>query len=63
MEKEYDESHLIDVLVKMVGYAMDCSNEEKRSYLRDLANTGLFHDAIGKVLEITNDKVLVTEDY
>ena len=55
MEKKYDESHLIEVLVKMVEYAMDCSNEEKRSYLKNLANTGLFHDAIGKVL--------VTEDY
>ena len=63
MEKKYDESHLIEVLVKMVEYAMDCSNEEKRSYLKNLENTGLFQDAIGKVLEITNDKVLVTEDY
>ena len=63
MKKKYDESHLIELLVKMVGYAMDCTSEEKRSYLKDLANTGLFHDAIGKVLEITNDKVLVTEEY
>lgn len=63
MKKKYDESHLIEVLVKMVGYAMDCSNEEKRIYLKDLANTGLFHDAIGKVLEIKDGNVLVTEEY
>lgn len=63
MEKKYDESHLVEVLVKMVGYAMNCSNEEKHSYLKDLANTGLFHDAIGKVVEIANDKVIVTEEY
>lgn len=63
MEKKYDESHLIEVLVKMVGYAMNCSNGEKRSYLKDLANTGLFHDAIGKVLEMKDGNVLVTEEY
>lgn len=61
--KTYTEDDLVKILADMLGYAMNCNKEERWAYLKELSSCGLFHDAIGKVLDVTEDKVEITEEY
>lgn len=38
-------------------------NESIHDYFRDIVETGLFHDACGKVFEDNGDSVIVTTEY
>ena len=39
------------------------STENTDDYLMEFAKTGLFHDAIGKVIQTTFGKIVITTDY
>ena len=50
------------ILETMASYIAPLSNEEKTNYLIELADTGLFHDAIGKVIE-KNESIITINEY
>lgn len=54
---------LEQVLETTLSYLTSCSQEEKYSYLREFAQTGLFHDAIGKLVTIDADCVTIETEY
>ena len=41
----------------------DCLEEEYPTYWKEIVSTGLFHDAVGKVVEAPDEYVRVTIDY
>lgn len=64
----YNVENLGDILIEMGEYLQENQNQgyeiEFSGYIFDLlTNTGLFHDACGKVIEKDNDKVVVSTDY
>lgn len=63
MAKEvYTEKEIEVVLTIMQYYLGSCSKEERCNYLIELSNTGLFHDAIGKVIS-NNVEVIIDTEY
>lgn len=55
---------LPDILVEMAHYLIqDCRKDEYPTYWKEIVSTGLFHDAEGKVVEVTDDYVRVSIDY
>ncbi len=63
MEKIYTDDCLIDILNEMISYAQECHAQERMDYLRELAQVGLFHNAIGKVTEINDTEIKVITEY
>lgn len=64
MKKTYREVNLEDILTDMVMYVNVITNQEERmNYLKELAQTGLFHNAIGKVVGIKDSEINVVEEY
>lgn len=64
MKVTYTDDCLYDILVDMVSYVQSCQEPtERMAYLKEIAQTGLFHDAIGKVVEINENEVVVVEEY
>lgn len=72
MEFKYTKENLCELFSACVDYAIYAIGEEKTAYLKELAkcdewetfvNSGVFHDAIGKVIEWDNESVLVITDY
>ena len=67
MKRVYTPADLTAILQQMMEYAEASSEGDKEFYLVGLASCGLFHDAIGKVVEIedSNEKTEITvlEEY
>lgn len=64
MKITYTDDCLVDILVDMVSYVQSCQEPtERMAYLKEIAQTGLFHDAIGKVIEVTEKEIVVTIEY
>lgn len=76
MIKEYKAKEINDVISAMVDYASSCDdNNQKTAYILNLMeqpypelwfkiiNSGLFHDAIGKVINLSETNVVVSTDY
>lgn len=52
------------VLQEMAEYVKNCEDCEKANYLVELSATGLFHDVMGKVVEVTDfNEVIVETEY
>ena len=49
------------VLQECANYAESVENADE--YLIEIAKTGLFHDAIGKVIQSSNEEIVVITDY
>lgn len=58
--EQYTQEQLAEILREMASYVESCQDY---SYFQEIVNTGLFHDAIGKVLENFGDEVNVSTDY
>ncbi len=63
MDKSIKSTDLIQILRDCISYLSDCSEIDKEQYLKEFAKTGLFHDAIGNVIEIKDDIILIEEEY
>lgn len=62
--KKYTTKNLPTILRMMADYCEECESEnESTEYFNEIAKTGLFHDAIGKITEVKDGVVSVTEDY
>lgn len=59
----YTEQDLPSILIEMASYIQDCDEEQKLGYLKELSQSGLFHDAIGKVERISEIDIQVVEEY
>ena len=44
-------------------FPQDCFYEERNNYLQELARTGLWHNAIGKVVNNDNESISVLTEY
>ena len=52
------------VLQEMAEYINSCEDCEKEYYLVNLSKSALFYDAMGKVIEVTdNNEVIVETEY
>ena len=58
-----DETKLTSILKSMTTYLESLDAEDKVDYLHELATTGLFHDAVGKVLATERNKIKITIEY
>lgn len=61
--KAYAHTDLEDILRQMIDYLEDQQDEERESYLKDLAYCGLFHDAIGEIEKIEDGSITVLLEY
>ena len=68
MEKKYTKENICELFSACVDYAIYAIGEEKTAYLKELAkcyewatfvNSNIFHDAIGEVVEWSDESVLV----
>lgn len=55
--------NLEQILETTLSYLSSCTIEEKYNYLREFAQTGLFHDAIGKLVMIDADSITIETEY
>jgi len=58
--KKIENKQLASVLREMADYV---ESSEDNSYFREIAKTGLFSDAMGKIVIVTDDHALVVTDY
>ena len=65
MEIKYNPTELPALLAEMASYATECiaNGNDCKDYFAELAQTGLFHDAIGKVIDNDGNEIVVTTDY
>lgn len=64
MRQTIIKEELYFVLQEMAEYVKNCEDCEKANYLVELSTTGLFHDAMGEVVEVTeNNEVIVETEY
>ena len=60
----YKAEALAVILREMADYLTDnCNQSEYAGYFQEIVQTGLFHDAIGKPVEISENSVTVITDY
>lgn len=59
----YKAKDLKDILIIMQSYIESANNEDKNAYLQELSMTGIFHDAIGKVVDKTTSDIIVNTEY
>ena len=60
----YRSEKLADFLREMADYLSDsCTKDEYPDYFQDIVETGLFHDAMGKPIAVTEDSVIVCTEY
>ena len=59
----YNIEDLSFVLRVMASYLDGCTESETQGYFQEIVNTGLFHDAMGKVVSQSESEVVVTTDY
>lgn len=58
-----DSTELVQVLNECISYVKGLSENEIRDYFAEFAESGLFHDAVGKVWERDYYEVKVTTNY
>lgn len=63
MKKKYSVGSLEVILGEMASYVQSLTIEETTNYFKEIIQSGLFHDAIGKVVEINENEVVVVEEY
>ena len=63
MEKICSIGSLEVILEEMLSYVQSLTIEERTNYFKEITQSGLFHDAIGKVVEIKENEVVVVEQY
>ena len=64
MRQTIIKEELYFVLQEMAEYVKNCEDCENANYLVELSATGLFHDAMSKVVEVTeNNEVIVETEY
>lgn len=64
MRQKIIKEELYFVLQEMAEYVKNSEDCEKANYLAELSTTGLFHDVMGKVVEVTdNNEVIVETEY
>lgn len=59
----YRPNDIRQVLADMAEYALGCEEQELQYYFEQMTETGLFHDAIGKVVKREEGKVIVSTSY
>lgn len=45
------------------SYLLSCTDTERKAYTQELAQTGIFHDAIGKVIDVQDNGIVVLTEY
>ena len=63
MKKKYSVGSLDVILEEMASYVQSLTIEETTNYFKEITQSGLFHDAIGKVVELKENEVVVVEEY
>lgn len=64
MSRTITKKELADILRECASYVESDDNyTTNHYYFAEITNTGLFHDAVGKVIEREIDKVIVSTDY
>lgn len=65
MIERYSPKDIKDVLTMMAEYALGCEEEQElQYYFEQITATGLFHDAVGKVIEQDEfGNVSITTEY
>lgn len=64
MIESYSPKDIKDVMNMMAEYALGCEEQELQYYFEQITATGLFHDAVGKVIERDEfGNVTVTTEY
>lgn len=73
----YSKQQVTDFVTQCTDYAMACEPNERDTYMAELydiinedvdvwfnlCTSGIFHDAVGKVLEMNDNEIVVTTDY
>ena len=65
-EDRHDIYSLPSILEEMANYAQQCIDDDDDSvydYFNEIVETGLFHDAVGKVTGSSNGSVTFSTDY
>lgn len=65
-ENRHDIYSLPSILEEMANYAQQCIDDDDDSiydYFNEIVETGLFHDAVGKVTGSSNGSVNFSTDY
>ena len=65
-ENRHDIYSLPSILEEMANYAQPCIDDDDDSvydYFNEIVETGLFHDAVGKVTGSSNGSVTFSTDY
>ena len=65
-ENMHDIYSLPSILEEMANYAQQCIDDDDDSvydYFNEIVETGLFHDAVGKVTGSSNGSVTFSTDY
>ena len=65
-ENRHDIYSLPSILEEMANYAQQCIDDDDDSiydYFNEIVETGLFHDAVGKVTGSSNGSVTFLTDY
>lgn len=65
-ENRHDIYSLPSILEEMSNYAQQCIDDDDDSiydYFNEIVETGLFHDAVGKVTGSSNGSVTFSTDY
>ena len=64
MIRKVTAQELAEVLREMAVYVEWSDNEEDyKNYYEEIYGTGLFRDAIGKIIEEGNEEVTITTEY
>lgn len=63
MKYTYSVDILEVILEEMASYVQSLTMEEKTNYFKEITQSGLFHDAIGKIVEIKESEVVVVDEY
>ena len=64
MEKKITKENLAEVLEEMAAYVeSEGIDEFTEGYFEEITKTGLFHDAVGKIVARENGSVTVVTEY
>lgn len=63
--KEIKVKNLPALLRSMAEYVEDCMlwDDDIKDYFNEIADTGLFHDSEGKIVDIKGESIYVSNDY
>lgn len=63
MKKTYTPNDLKEILEVCISYIQNTDEDSKRDYFLDIVGTGLFADAVGKVVRCNPREVETTTEY